>query len=55
MNFGIIGYGNIARKFVKSITYTSGGRVHAIASHSLDENDRYLPVSYTHLTLPTIA
>ena len=29
MNFGIIGYGNIARKFVKSITYTSGGRVHA--------------------------
>jgi len=27
MNFGIIGYGNIARKFVKSITYTSGGRV----------------------------
>ena len=24
MNFGIIGYGNIARKFVKSITYTSG-------------------------------
>lgn len=25
MNFGIIGYGNIARKFVKSITYTSGG------------------------------
>lgn len=42
MNFGIIGYGNIARKFVKSITYTSGGRVHAIASHSLDENDRYL-------------
>lgn len=42
MNFGIIGYGNIARKFVKSITYTSGGRVHAIASHSLDENDSYL-------------
>ena len=42
MNFGIIGYGNIARKFVRSITYTSGGRVHAIASHSLDENDRYL-------------
>ena len=40
--FGIIGYGNIARKFVKSITYTSGGRVHAIASHSLDENDSYL-------------
>ena len=42
MNFGIIGYGNIARKFVKSITYTSGGKVHAIASHSLDENDSYL-------------
>ena len=42
MNFGIIGYGNIARKFVKSNTYTSGGRVHAIASHSLDENDSYL-------------
>ena len=42
MNFGIIGYGNIARKFVKSFTYTSGGKVHAIASHSLDENDSYL-------------
>ena len=45
MNFGIIGYGNIARKFVKSITYTSGGRVHAIASHSLDENDQLLTKS----------
>lgn len=42
MNFGIIGFGNIARKFVRSITYTSGGKVHAIASHSLDEKDSYL-------------
>lgn len=42
MKFGIIGFGNIARKFVRSITYTRSGKVHAIASHSLDEKDSYL-------------
>lgn len=41
MNFGIIGFGKIARKFVKSITYTDG-KVVAIASHSLSEDDDYL-------------
>ena len=41
MNFGIIGFGKIARKFVKSITYTSEGVVTAIASRSLDVNDEY--------------
>ena len=35
MNFGIIGFGNIARKFVKSIEYTDEGKIYAIASHSL--------------------
>ncbi|MDD8048264.1 MAG: Gfo/Idh/MocA family oxidoreductase [Thomasclavelia sp.] len=42
MKFGIIGFGKIARKFVKSITYTDEGKVIAIGSHSLDENDHYL-------------
>lgn len=30
MNFGIIGFGNIARKFVKSIEYTDEGKIYAI-------------------------
>lgn len=42
MNFGIIGFGNIARKFAKSIESSDGGKVIAIASHSLDKNDPYL-------------
>lgn len=41
MKFGIIGFGRIARKFVKSITYTSEGVVTAIASRSLDLQDEY--------------
>ena len=39
MNFGIIGCGNIARKFVKSIEYTDEGKIYAIASHSLTSDD----------------
>ncbi len=42
MNFGIIGFGKIARKFVKSIEFTDGGNVVAIASKSLEEDDEYL-------------
>lgn len=42
MKFGVIGFGNIARKFVKSIEYTDEGTVYAIASHSIDNNDEYL-------------
>lgn len=38
MNFGIIGYGNIARKFEKSITYTTG-TLYAIGSRSVDEKE----------------
>lgn len=42
MRFGIIGYGNIAKKFVKSIEATEGGKVTAIASRSVAADDDYL-------------
>ena len=42
MRFGVIGFGNIARKFVQSITYTSGGSICAIASHSAAADDLYM-------------
>lgn len=42
MKFGIIGFGKIARKFVKSIEYTTEGQIAAIASHSLKKDDPYL-------------
>ena len=41
MNFGIIGFGRIAKKFCESIKETEG-KVYAIASHSIEENDPYL-------------
>lgn len=42
MKFGIIGFGKIARKFVKSITYSNGNEVVAIASRSIKNDDPYL-------------
>ncbi len=42
MNFGVIGFGNIARRFAASIPYTTGGRICAIASRSLSPEDPYL-------------
>lgn len=42
MKFGIIGFGNIARKFVKSIEFCAEGSVYGIASHSLSLEDEYL-------------
>ena len=42
MKFGILGYGNIARKFVKSIEAVSGSSVYAVASHSVERSDPYL-------------
>lgn len=42
MRFGVIGFGNIARKFVKSIEYTDKGNVYAIASHSIHKDDAYI-------------
>lgn len=41
MNVGIIGYGNIARRFSKSIAYTKGGRVTAIGSRSLSKDEGF--------------
>lgn len=38
MNIGIIGYGNIAKRFFKSIQYTNEGKVTAIASKTLFKN-----------------
>ncbi|MHC9533305.1 Gfo/Idh/MocA family protein [Dellaglioa sp. L3N] len=38
MNFGIIGYGNIAKRFFRSIQYTQNGQVTAIGSKSLDND-----------------
>ena len=42
MNFGIIGFGRIARKFVKAIEATDEGRIYAIGSHSVSMDDSYL-------------
>ncbi|MEY8355483.1 Gfo/Idh/MocA family oxidoreductase [Lachnospiraceae bacterium 54-53] len=42
MNFGVIGFGKIGRKFVKSIQNTDGGKIYAIGSKSLSEDDGYL-------------
>ncbi|TWW13726.1 hypothetical protein LABALGNA3A7_06490 [Dellaglioa algida] len=41
MNFGIIGYGNIAKRFFNSIQHTKNGRVTAIGSKSLATNDQF--------------
>ena len=42
MKFGIIVFGNIAKKFVKSIEYTTEGQVIAIASRSISLDYSYL-------------
>lgn len=42
MNFGIIGFGNIARRFAEGIEATDEGRITAIASRSLSTDDPYL-------------
>jgi predicted dehydrogenase len=42
MNFGVIGFGKIARKFVKSIEYTDQGVIKAIASRSINKDDEYV-------------
>lgn len=39
INFGIIGFGNIAKKFLQTVPYTTG-KVVAIASKSLQEDDQ---------------
>lgn len=41
MNFGIIGYGNIAKRFFESIQHTSEGKVIAIGSKSLAANQEF--------------
>ena len=42
MNFGIIGFGRIARKFVQAIEATEEGRIYAIGSHTVSMDDPYL-------------
>lgn len=42
MNFGIIGFGKIARKFVQAIEATNEGTVYAIGSRSISMDDPYL-------------
>lgn len=42
MNFGIIGFGNIARRFAEGIEAADEGRIAAIASRSLSTDDPYL-------------
>lgn len=42
MNFGIIGFGKIARKFVQAIEATEEGKIYAIGSHSVAMDDPYL-------------
>ena len=42
MNFGIIGFGRIARKFVQSIEHVNGAKVVAIGSKSVSKEDEYL-------------
>lgn len=42
MNFGIIGFGRIARKFVQAIEATDEGKIYAIGSRSVFMDDPYL-------------
>ena len=42
MNFGIIGFGRIARKFVQAIEATDEGKIYAISSRSVSMDDPYL-------------
>ena len=42
MNFGIIGFGKIARKFVQAIEATEEGKIYAISSRSVSMDDPYL-------------
>ena len=42
MNFGIIGFGRIARKFVKAIEAADEGKIYAIGSRSVSMDDLYL-------------
>lgn len=42
MNFGIIGFGKIARKFVQAIEATDEGKIYAISSRSVSMDDPYL-------------
>ena len=42
MNFGIIGFGRIARKFVQAIEATEEGKIYAISSRSVSMDDPYL-------------
>lgn len=42
MNFGIIGFGRIARKFVQAIEATDEGKIYAIGSRSVPMDDTYL-------------
>ena len=42
MNFGIIGFGRIARKFVQKIEATDEGKIYAIGSRSVSMDDTYL-------------
>ncbi|MDR2940826.1 MAG: Gfo/Idh/MocA family oxidoreductase [Clostridiales bacterium] len=39
MNFGVIGFGSIAKRFAESLKYTSSGKLHAVASKSLTIGD----------------
>ena len=42
MNFGIIGFGKIARKFVQAIEATDEGKIYAISSRSVSMDDPYI-------------
>jgi len=48
MRFGVLGFGNIARKFVKSIEFSDEGKIYAIASYSINSDDDYLK-SHPHV------
>ncbi|WP_409022056.1 Gfo/Idh/MocA family protein [Dellaglioa sp. P0083] len=50
MNFGIIGYGNIAKRFYESIRHTKNGQVTAIGSKSLF-NDHVFKAENPNLTI----
>lgn len=42
MKWGIIGFGKIAKKFTKSITYSDDNQIIAMASKSISSNEEYL-------------
>ena len=60
IRWGILGLGNIAKRFMQGLAYFDDASLYAIASYTAKKREEFvhehpdvIAVSYTHLTLPT--